>query len=109
MYKRLVLVAALVFIFLFQTTPVTDSPKIIGLDKIVHFFTYLILLFILLWNGFSIVFSVVFSILYGILMEIVQIPVPGRECSFYDFLANCAGIFVSLFIAKKFGFWIQKR
>jgi len=93
MYKRFILIISLILIFILQVVPVAVSSGVNNLDKVMHFFIYFFLTFLFFWNGFSLSKSVIFAILYGILMEIVQIPVPTRDVSFYDFLANCLGAF----------------
>ncbi|MCD6539963.1 MAG: VanZ family protein [Candidatus Omnitrophica bacterium] len=93
MPKRIILITFLVLIFIFQILPLSSSSRVKNLDKVVHFSIYFILTFLFVWNGFPFWKSLILSIGYGILMEIVQIPVPVRDVSFYDFLANCLGAF----------------
>ena len=95
-YRRVILITALIAVFVFQILPVKNPSPVKGIDKIVHFFIYFCLTFLFWWNGLSLFKSVIFAILYGILMEIVQIPVPTRDVSFFDFLANCLGTFAFL-------------
>ncbi len=106
MLKKIILVIALIFIFIFQTIPVTGVPAIKGLDKVAHFLIYFFLTFLFYWNGFILSKAVICSISYGILMEIVQLMAPGRELSFYDFLANCIGSL--LFFVSHFVFYNKK-
>jgi len=96
--KRVLLVFFLIFIFIFQILPIRSSSQIIGLDKIIHFIFYFVLMFLFSVNNFSLKRAFFYSFLYGILMEIVQIPVPTRSCSFYDLLANLGGILTFLII-----------
>jgi len=93
LFKRTILISFLLGVFIFQTLPISAPSKIIGLDKIVHFFIYFFLTFLFWWNNFSLKEAIIYSILYGILMELVQIPIPKRDVSFFDFLANCLGTF----------------
>jgi VanZ family protein len=70
-------------------------------DKINHFLAYAILS---LNFGFistkirSYFIGIPFLIAYGLLMEFFQGFVPGRDPSFYDALANSAGVFSGFFI-----------
>ena len=70
-------------------------------DKINHFLAYAILS---LNFGFistkirSYFIGIPFLIAYGILIEFFQGFVPGRDPSFYDALANSAGVFLGFFI-----------
>ena len=70
-------------------------------DKINHFLAYVILS---LNFGFisskirSYFIGIPILIAYGILIEFFQGLVPGRDPSFYDALANSAGVFSGFFI-----------
>jgi len=70
-------------------------------DKIYHFLAYAILSlnfgFISTKNR-SYFVGIPFLIAYGILIEFFQGFVPGRDPSFYDALANSAGVFSGFFI-----------
>jgi VanZ family protein len=104
-FKKVTLISFLLIVFIFQTLPISAPSKIIGLDKIVHFFIYFFLTFLFWWNDFSLRKAIIYSIFYGILMELVQIPIPQRDVSFFDFLANCLGTFTFLlikFLNKKY-------
>jgi VanZ family protein len=75
-------------------------------DKINHFLAYAILS---LNFGFisskirSYFIGIPILIAYGILIEFFQGLVPGRDPSFYDALANSAGVFSGFFIFHLFG------
>ncbi len=75
-------------------------------DKINHFLAYAILS---LNFGFfsskirSYFIGIPILIAYGLLMEFFQGFVPGRDPSFYDALANSAGVFLGFFIFLLFG------
>lgn len=94
--KRILLIIFLAGIFAGQTLPILPSSEVKNLDKLLHFLIYFLLTFLFYWNGFSLKKSVIFSIGYGALMEVFQIPLPLRDFSLFDFLANCGGAF---------GFW----
>ncbi len=102
--KKLLLIFFLIFIFIFQILPLkSSSDNILGIDKIVHFSFYFILMFLFSINNFSLKKAFLFSFLYGVLMEIVQIPVPTRDCSGYDLLANLGGILTFIAIKRFHG------
>jgi VanZ family protein len=75
-------------------------------DKINHFLAYAILS---LNFGFistkirSYFVGIPILIAYGLLIEFFQCLVPGRDPSFYDALANSAGVFSGFFIFLLFG------
>jgi VanZ family protein len=75
-------------------------------DKINHFLAYAILS---LNFGFistkirSYFVGIPILIAYGLLIEFFQGLVPGRDPSFYDALANSAGVFSGFFIFLLFG------
>ena len=74
-------------------------------DKLNHFLAYAILS---LNFGFlstkirSYFIGIPFLIAYGLLIEFFQGFVPGRDPSFYDALANSAGVFSGFFIFRLF-------
>ena len=74
-------------------------------DKLNHFLAYAILS---LNFGFlstkirSYFIGIPFLIAYGLLIEFFQGFVPGRDPSFYDALANSAGVFSGFFIFSLF-------
>ena len=74
-------------------------------DKINHFLAYAILSlnfgFISTKNR-SYFVGIPFLIAYGLLIEFFQGFVPGRDSSFYDALANSAGVFSGFFIFSLF-------
>jgi VanZ family protein len=81
-------------------TPFLNIPHF---DKIVHFFLFGILAFLLMQeflekkirNGksrVSIALSFLIPLIYSALIEFFQIYIPGRGADLYDLLANFAGI-----------------
>ncbi|MFA8341836.1 MAG: VanZ family protein [Rhodothermaceae bacterium] len=86
-------------------------------DKLKHFAAYLILTILLYWfyliknkkndlTGKQIRFIIILTGGYGILDELHQLLIPGRSCDVVDWLADLAGIFFGLVIAK---FWFAKK
>jgi VanZ family protein len=79
-------------------------------DKILHFFAYfgygtcLIAFYIVnfqKWSKKSILIGIIiFGAIYGMSDEFHQYFVPGRECDFFDWLADFAGIVVSILFLK---------
>lgn len=71
-------------------------------DKLAHFIEYAVLTF-LVYAAFThspkrelsrraVIFSALICISYGAALESYQAFLPLRECSFLDFVANCAGV-----------------
>lgn len=91
------------------------SVEIIGIDKLIHIFIYLILSFLLAWGlkktvkykklSLKMLAAVfLFTSLYGLSMEIAQkLMTTGRNFEYYDIIANIIGslIGVLFFIRKK--------
>jgi VanZ family protein len=75
------------------------SVPIFGIDKLVHFFIFGVLIFLWLYdsnkdsvNRLKKQHSFMLSILYGISIEFIQYYIPGRSCSIYDIIANSIGV-----------------
>jgi VanZ family protein len=75
-------------------------------DKLLHFIEYTVFA-LLLYRVFShssdartigraAVYTACIAVGYGIALEGLQFMLPHRECSVYDFLANCAGVAFTL-------------
>jgi VanZ family protein len=82
------------------------EEEIFGLDKFVHFFLFFIfaVLFFNLGTDKKKQYKnlIFLSILVPITSEIIQIPIPGREFSIYDIVANFLGFLSALvFFYKK--------
>ena len=70
-------------------------------DKLNHFLAYAILSLnfgFLSTKNRSYFIGIPFLIAYGLLIEFFQGFVPGRDPSFYDALANSAGVFSGFFV-----------
>ena len=70
-------------------------------DKLNHFLAYAILSLnfgFISSNIRSYFIGIPFLIAYGLLIEFFQGLVPGRDPSFYDALANSAGVFSGFFV-----------
>jgi VanZ family protein len=75
-------------------------------DKLNHFLAYAILSLNFGFISTKIrpyFIGIPFLIAYGLLIEFFQGFVPGRDPSFYDALANSAGVFLGFFIFYLFG------
>jgi len=81
--------------------PATSFPPWVDLggnrDKVAHFFAYFItsfLFYLTFHTRFkkSDIYAVIFSCGYGAILEVAQMLVPGRECSFKDLIANFSGV-----------------
>ena len=75
-------------------------------DKLLHFIEYAVFA-LLLYRVFShssdtriigraALYTACIAIGYGIALEALQSTLPYRECTVYDFLANCAGVAFTL-------------
>ena len=78
--------------YLSSQPTVEHIPKFQNADKIVHFVCFGILSF---WIAFAIIrkktLCIPLTSLYGIIDEIHQYFVPGRSCSFADWIADTIG------------------
>lgn len=98
-------------IFLFSALPYGNIPSLTvdHFDKMLHFFEYTLLAFLIMRGYFKvtdiklghiILFTLIIGGGYGILMELLQWWVPGRDASILDTAANIAGIVFGMFIGK---------
>ena len=100
-----------IVIFCLHIMPSERIPKPpdwgISLDKLVHFFLFAGLSFLVLMyhhhkqgrpNTKIILVIIIAASLYGLLMETVQIAVPGREFHPIDLVADCLGAFAGNFV-----------
>ncbi|MEK6645811.1 MAG: VanZ family protein [Candidatus Firestonebacteria bacterium] len=81
-------------------------------DKLIHFIEYGILSFLIArafrhsskqsFKVNAIYLAIILASLYGLTDEIHQAYVPGRDCSFYDWISDLSGTFIVLFL-KKYG------
>jgi VanZ family protein len=81
-------------------------------DKVIHFFLYVPLGFLLSFpkmpSSFGLTYLLPLGIgaVYGISMELLQSLLPYRIASFWDAGANCSGVFLGLIIGWA---WCLKR
>ncbi|TFE67242.1 teicoplanin resistance protein VanZ [Methylacidiphilum sp. Yel] len=61
------------------------------LDKILHFFAYSILGWLFCQASMKLLYGIALAALFGIIDENYQRLIPGRQCDFYDWLADCLG------------------
>lgn len=103
------------FLYFLYTLPLEQFPPALLEvdDKVLHFLDFF-LLALLAFRTFALsvssffsahagVKAAAFSLLYGAFLEWVQVPVPGREMSLTDWLANAAGVLAASGI-----FWISR-
>ncbi len=77
-------------------------------DKFVHFLEYGIYAYLLMLATrfsrflrpirYAVVFSLVWGLFYAGTDEVHQLFVPGRDCSFFDFVADAVGIVLGIWI-----------
>ncbi|MCM8819842.1 MAG: VanZ family protein [Candidatus Omnitrophica bacterium] len=92
------------FIFYFSLTPkvFVFLPHIPNIDKIVHFFIYLVLSFLVLntlklrKNSFPYIFAFTYGFLVGIVIEIFQYFLPYRSFEIKDLIVNIFGTIFGL-------------
>jgi VanZ family protein len=81
--------------------PATSFPSWVDLggnrDKVAHFVAYFVtsLLFYLAFRTRfkkADIYAILFSFGYGAILELAQLLVPGRDCSFGDLVANLSGV-----------------
>ena len=82
------------------------SPGVLNMvnfDKVVHFFTFLLLsiIFLFAYSFSKPFFAVAFLMsMFGLLIEVVQLYVPNRLFSVYDLIADVLGVLAALLIYK---------
>lgn len=106
---RLPVIAWAVLLFFLSSIPSASLPKLAleAKDLILHFGAYAVFGVLLshaviqrldrLSSGSGLL-VIIIGTLYGISDELHQIFVPGRQCAFSDFLADCAGLVFGLFL-----------
>lgn len=117
--QKLIIIALLIYwpaIFILGHVPIPELIRKAGVsDKVLHFLTYLILLF-LLWSAISPDMKVkwrraaawwvlLVTVWYGVVDEVLQGFVVGRSCDVMDFFADLAGVTAGLIIFTFFTFW----
>ena len=81
-------------------------------DKVMHFFLYLPLGFLLSLPKMpasyylNYLFPVAIGAVYGVAMELLQSLLPYRTASFGDAAANCLGLFLGLMLGR---FWCGRK
>ncbi len=90
--------------------------KILSLDKLWHALSYFILTFALMFSfreghypiSFSRRYSFIIAIIHATSSETLQIFVPGRSATIYDWVANCLGIAIAISGYKLFPKFFEK-
>ncbi len=74
-------------------------------DKIAHFGAFMVLGFLVVRSikefkniKYAWLYALIIASIYGILLEIAQGYIPGRECSFFDWMADFLGALPGVFI-----------
>jgi VanZ family protein len=91
-----------IVIWLSLTPAPPELPGFHGMDKLLHFFAYLFLMFwfgLCYTHGWKLRFIGTGLIILGILLELIQGEVGYRMFSYYDMMANCLGVFSGWFIS----------
>lgn len=108
-FRLSLFIAWTLFIVIALTYPKipSQSNHLIGIDKLIHFFLFFIFSILFLRSGIgnnrkkrSLILWYL-AVTVPIFGEVIQIPVPGREFSFLDMLANFCGFAVVLFLFCK--------
>jgi len=104
-----ILVAWIIIVFIGIALPGKELPDInpvVNFDKIVHMILFGLVTFLmngsLTLKGFTQKSAAVISLFAGAayagLAEIIQLFVPGRSCSIYDFYAGTIGAIMALMV-----------
>jgi VanZ family protein len=108
--NKFTILVALIILYLsltnsqtFNKIPLVDIPN---LDKVVHFGMYFVLMSVIIFenrktitNTSLLFLTGLIPLFYGILMEILQATLTiTRSGSFFDALANAAGILISILL-----------
>lgn len=104
--------ACVFYLLSFDTSNASDSPlwKVTGIDKIIHFFIFLV--FAYLWGVFFlqnsnfaekniISFIIIMGSAFGMGMEFYQKFFTNRSFSYWDGVADAVGTIVGIWLAKK--------
>ena len=84
-------------------------PMLPAQDKLFHFFEYSVLGFLVVRSAVAMGLSLSTrtlvrvgggGVLFALLDELHQLPLPGRDASPYDFLADAAGIVVGIYLYR---------
>lgn len=118
-YKSISVIAV---VMVFSLLPADNADKILfidfpHIDKIIHFFMYLILSLILLIDihlykkkptSFYTLSVLTFILIFSGIIEIIQeVFILSRSGSFYDFAANLTGIILGYILYKKRRFFFK--
>lgn len=81
----------------------TDTPDIVGLDKLVHFSIYAFLMF---WFGLCYIPGRAYNrigfgiIMMGIILELIQGKTGYRSLSYFDMMSNAFGVSLGWLLAR---------
>jgi VanZ family protein len=106
-----ILVAWMIIVFVGIAWPGKELPDLSQIDyfdKIVHIILFGVVTFLINVSvsarGFGQKFAAIISFIggsaYAGLAEIIQLYVPGRDCSLYDFYAGATGAVLALLVIK---------
>ena len=112
-YYRSFFILMLVLVYLLAITPASGNPSPIPyLDKILHFFVFFILTFILdfctrrpLKEHFFLIFLLIG---FGVFIEASQYFTASRSAEFLDWLADFLGVLVYLLFAPNISIGLKK-
>ena len=102
---RFIFLFLVLFISYAAVTPLEGGASVPYIDKLLHFFAFLILtLFMDLSIKSPLPFNkaaLIFLILYAFFIELVQYFLPYRSAEVFDFVSDLLGILVYLYFAPK--------
>jgi VanZ family protein len=111
-FRCIVTVSYAFLIFLMSSQDTSSVPLPAHLDKLIHFFIFGILCFLICWSlsfvkiGNKRVYTIILAIgitsLYGMLDEFHQYFTPNRSVEVLDWLADAAGAVTAGLLWKKF-------
>jgi|TARA_B100001540_G_scaffold138615_1_gene123267 VanZ family protein len=112
-FYRSFFVVTIILVYLLAITPSSgNTPQIPFLDKILHFFIFFVLTFILdfctrkpLKDHFYLI-SLLIS--FGIFIEVSQYFTATRSAEFLDWVADSLGVLVYLFLAPNISIGLKR-
>ncbi len=90
----------MIFLYYLSSIPGKELvPLPYGADKVIHFSLYLLLgVFLTGALPEKKIWAIIIGTIYGVLDELHQSFIPYRSCSFYDWLADAAGVIVGIYL-----------
>lgn len=111
-FRYIVTISYAFLIFLMSSQDTSSVPLPVYMDKLIHFFIFGILCFLICWSLSSVkignkrIYTVIIAIgitsFYGMFDEFHQYFTPNRSVEVFDWLADTSGAVTAGFLWKKF-------